>query len=128
MIQRIITLFTICFLAFACKQSSHFEKALDPLEAGRNYLEGIQQGDFNKAHFYIVNNAGNESKFKATSDLYYSLDKEGRQQMRQAAIQINEIANIDPKTVLINYQLSFEGKANSLKVIETQEGWKVDLN
>ena len=47
--------------------------------------------------------------------------------MRLAAIQINEIANIDPKTVLINYQLSIEGQPSSLKVIETQDGWKVDL-
>ena len=47
--------------------------------------------------------------------------------MRLAAIQINEIANVDPKTVLINYQLSFEGHPSSLKVLETQDGWKVDL-
>jgi hypothetical protein len=122
-----LALFSFLIFGTGCKESAPFEKALDPLDAGRNYLEGVQQGDFKKAHFYILNDSSNETTFNKVLNQYHSLDKEGRQQMRLAAIQINEIANIDPKTVLINYQLSIEGHPSSLKVIETQDGWKVDL-
>ena len=58
---------------------------------------------------------------------YFSLDKEGRQQLRTAVIQINEVSAIDSSTTIINYQNSLDQKAHKLKVIQTPEGWKVDL-
>jgi hypothetical protein len=65
--------------------------------------------------------------FEQITKNYYALDKEGRQQLRQASIQINEISAIDTSNSVINYQNSFEKVAHKLKVIQTKEGWKVDL-
>ena len=58
-----IMLLSSILIGVACKENNHFEKALDPLEAGRKYFEGVQQGDFKKAHFYIINDTANETAF-----------------------------------------------------------------
>ena len=75
----------------------------------------------------MVSDPENESYFKKMSDSYFSLDKEGRQQLRQASIQINEVSAIDSTITIINYQTSQDTKAHKIKVMQTPEGWKVDL-
>ena len=42
---------------------------------------------------------------KKMSDSYFSLDKEGRQQLRQASIQINEVSAIDSTITIINLKI-----------------------
>jgi hypothetical protein len=122
-----------CFVLFAfaaisgCSNRPAYEKAVDPLEGGRGFIENLQQGDVKKAHFYIVADSENEAYFKELSERYLRLDKEGRMQMRQASLQINEVKAIDPHTTIIDYENSFEHIPQKLKVVETPEGWKVDL-
>ena len=58
---------------------------------------------------------------------YFLLDKEGRQQLRLASIQINEIRSIDPTHTSFDYQNSLDKIAQKMMVVSTPEGWKVDL-
>lgn len=127
MFKKIPLVFMIASFLFACKTGEAYEKAQDPLECGRYFIENLQQGDIKKAHFYMKSDAENESYFKEMSNSYFNLDKEGRQQLRQASIQINEVSAIDSNITIINYQTSQDSKAHKLKVIQTPEGWKVDL-
>jgi hypothetical protein len=64
---------------------------------------------------------------KTISNTYFTLDKEGRQQLRQASIQINEVRAIDSSETIISYQSSMDTIPHQLKVISTPNGWKVDL-
>lgn len=127
MFKKIPLVFIVAFFLWSCQTGEQYEKALDPLEGGRNFIENLQQGDIKKAHFYMVSDPENESYFKKMSDSYFSLDKEGRQQLRQASIQINEVSAIDSTITIINYQTSHDTKAHKIKVMQTPEGWKVDL-
>lgn len=111
----------------ACQQSPDFEKATNALDGGRYFIESCLQGEFKKARFYLLEDNANQSHFEQISKNYYQLDKEGRQQLRQASIQINEINAIDTSNTIIYYQNSFEKIAHKLKVQQTKDGWKVDL-
>jgi hypothetical protein len=53
------------------------------------------QGNFKKAKFYVLEDAENLALFEKMANNYYGLDKEGRQQIRLASIQINEIIKED---------------------------------
>jgi hypothetical protein len=55
------------------------------------------------------------------------LDKEGRQQLRQASIQINEIRSIDDTHSSFDYQNSLDKIAQKMMIVSTPDGWKVDL-
>lgn len=127
MFKKIPLFFIIATLLLSCQSGQEFEKAVDPLEGGRNFIESLQQGDIKKAHFYMVSDPENEAHFKKMSDKYFNLDKEGRQLLRQASIQINEVSAIDSTITIINYQTSQDPTAHKLKVVATPEGWKVDL-
>ncbi len=127
MFKKIPLFFIIVTLLISCQTGEQFEKAIDPLEGGRNFIENLQQGDIKKAHFYMISDPENEAHFKKMSDSYFSLDKEGRQQLRQASIQINEVSAIDSTITIINYQTSQDPNSHKLKVVSTTDGWKVDL-
>lgn len=127
MFKKIPLFFIMATLLISCQNGEAFEKAADPLEGGRNFIENLLQGDIKKAHFYMISDSQNEAFFKKMSDSYFSLDKEGRQQLRQSSIQINEVSAIDSNITIINYQTSQDPTPHKLKVIQTPEGWKVDL-
>lgn len=100
---------------------------MNPLDGGRYFIENAMQGEFKKAKNYLLNTPENTAYFEKMATRYFSLDKEGRQQLRQASIQINEVSAVDSTMTIINYQNSYDKKAHKLKVIETPDGWKVDL-
>ncbi len=127
MFKKIPLFFMLATILWSCQSAESFEKAVDPLDGGRNFIENLLQGDIKKAHFYMKADPENESYFKKLSTNYFSLDKEGRQQLRQASIQINEVSAVDSNTSIIYYQTSNDPSSRKLKVIQTPDGWKVDL-
>lgn len=127
MFKKIPLFFIIASIILSCQNGAPYEKALDPLEGGRNFIEQLHQGDIKKAHFYMIADKENEAYFKKMSDAYFSLDKEGRQQLRQASIQINEVSAVDSTITIIHYQTSQDPTSRKLKVVATPDGWKVDL-
>jgi hypothetical protein len=127
MIKKLFTLLFASIFLLSCQQQPDFEIASSPLDGGRYFIESCLQGEFRKAKFYLVSDSTNQGHFEQISKSYYELDKEGRQQLRQASIQINEISAIDSSNSVINYQNSFEKVVHKLKVTQTKEGWKVDL-
>jgi hypothetical protein len=127
MIKKLFTLLFASIFLLSCQQQPDFEIASSPLDGGRYFIESCLQGEFRKAKFYLVSDSTNQGHFEQITKNYYELDKEGRQQLRQASIQINEISAIDSSNSVINYQNSFEKVVHKLKVTQTKEGWKVDL-
>ena len=127
MIKKLFTLVFASISLLSCQQQPDFEIASSPLDGGRYFIESCLQGEFRKAKFYLLLDSTNQGHFEQISKSYYELDKEGRQQLRQASIQINDISAIDSSNSVINYQNSFEKVVHKLKVTQTKEGWKVDL-
>jgi len=112
---------------WGCQQQPAFELADNPLDGGRYFIESCLHGEFKKARFYLLEEHMNQTQIEGISKHYYTLDKEGRQQLRQASIQINNINTIDSNTSIIYYQNSFDKEAKKIKVLRTEKGWKVDL-
>ena len=127
MIKKLFTLLFASIFLLSCQQQPDFEIASSPLDGGRYFIESCLQGEFRKAKFYLLLDSANQGHFEQITKNYYELDKEGRQQLRQASIQINDISAIDSSNSVINYQNSFEKVVHKLKVTQTKEGWKVDL-
>jgi hypothetical protein len=111
----------------SCSDNASKNLADNALDGGRYFLENCNQGDFKKANLYLLDNPENQSYFKGISLKYFDLDKEGRQQLRQASIQINEVRAIDSNQSIISYQSSMDKIPRQLKVVNSKNGWKVDL-
>jgi hypothetical protein len=127
-IKATLVLF-IGFLAIvsSCNMGVDEMKADNALDGGRYYIENCMKGDFKIAKKYLLASPQNQAIFDSLSAQYFLLDKEGRQQLRQASIQINEIRSIDSTHSSFDYQNSLDKIAQKMMVVSTPEGWKVDL-
>ena len=126
LLQKIKYLFLALFI-WQCSPSDQYEKADNPLDGGRYFIENSLKGDFKKAKFYVLEDPQNMTIFENIATSYFGLDKEGRQQLRLASIQINEITAVDSTLSILNYQNTYDNQVRKLKIIATPDGWKVDL-
>jgi len=117
----------LLFIVIACNNSTDEMKADNALDGGRYFIENCMQGDFSKAKNYLLISPKNQAIFDSLSAHYFLLDKEGRQQLRLASIQINEIRSIDPTHSSFDYQISLDKVAQKMIIVSTPDGWKVDL-
>ena len=118
----------IAILLTACNgKEQDYRKAENALDAGREYIQSCLQGDFLKAAFYLVPNEKNSQILKELEKSYREKDKEGRQQFRLASININEVTDINPSTIVIKYSNSFDKLPQAIQVVKKNDTWLVDL-
>lgn len=127
MLKKLIPYLFIAIAIASCNSQGTSQQADNAIDGGRNFIENYMKGDMKTAKFFVVESAENKAYFEQLINEYFGLDKEGRMQLRQASLQINEIKSMNDQTTVIYYQNSFDKKPRWLKVISTNQGWKVDL-
>ena len=125
--KKLIFLASLFMVILSCQSKNQVEIADNPLDGGRYFIEYYLQGDMIKAAQYLLVDAKNEAYFDQQRKDYFALDKEGRSQLRQASIQINEVKTLDTNTSVIYYQFSTDTLHRWIKVVNSPNGWKVDL-
>lgn len=116
-------------LFFLSCSSNHIEylKAENAFDAGREFIDGTLKGDFKKASFYMLNDSTNQG-FLAVQEKDFRLkDKEGRQQLRTASINIQQVEDLDSTVSIIHYNNSYDKIEQSVKVIKQNNTWLVDF-
>ena len=125
--KKIIWLFIL--IAASCNgKQQDYRKADDALDAGREYINAILQGDFSKAAFYTLSDEKNQSILKGLEKSYREKDKEGRQQLRTSSININEVKEINDSNARIYYSNSFDKQPHILSITKQKDTWLVDLS
>lgn len=117
------------FLIVFCSCSRHkvgFLPAETGLDAGREFIDGCLKGDFMKARYYMLADNANEGFLSATEASYREADKEGRQQLRTASINIKELNELNDSTVQLHYSNTVDTTGKWLYIIRQEDGWKVD--
>ncbi len=127
MLKNLILSICLFIIVTSCNNSSPAERADNPLDGGRYFIENYMQGDMKKAHEYLLLDAKNQAYFEQMTKAYFALDKEGRTLLRQASIQINEVKTINDQTAAIIYSNSHDKIQKWVKVVASPNGWKVDL-
>lgn len=114
-------------LLFSCGgKEKAYTKAGDALDAGREYLRACMEGDFDKAAFFMVPDEKNKQVLKEVEANYRAKDKEGRQQLRTASININAIRNLPDSITRIEYSYSFDKLPQVVIVVKHNGDWLVD--
>lgn len=101
--------------------------AENALDAGREFIDACLKGDFSKAKFYMLDDSTNSGHLNRAETKFRNLDKEGRQQLRTASINISEVSDIDTTQTIIYYSNSFDQQPLKIKVIKQKEEWLVDF-
>jgi len=127
MLKNLILYCSLILAITSCNTNNQSEKADNPLDGGRYFIENFMQGEMKKAHQYMLIDPQNQAYFDQMTKDYFALDKEGRMQLRQASLQIDEVKTINTNTSTILYRNSHDKAPRWLKVVLTPDGWKVDL-
>ncbi|MEY2902946.1 MAG: hypothetical protein RLY89_2052 [Bacteroidota bacterium] len=122
-------LFYCLIFVLACSCSSK-QAVLLPAEnafdAGREFIDANLKGDFQKAAFYMVADEKNKEFLAVAEKEYRQKDKEGRQELRTASINLEKVEDLDQAQSIIYFSNSFDKKPQKIKVIKTNQGWLVD--
>ncbi len=122
-------LFIFLFVFFIACHSNQFNytKAENAFDAGREFIDGSLKGDFKKSAFYMLNDTSNQQLLSVQEKEFRLKDKEGRQQLRTASINIQQIEETDSITNIIHYNNSFDKIEHTLKVVKLNNNWRVDF-
>jgi hypothetical protein len=123
---------TILFLSilFTACSGGHqdYKTAENAFDAGREFINACQQGDFVKAAFYMSVGEKNTEKLKETEKQYREKDRDGRQQLRSASLNIHEVKDLNDTTTMIYYSYSFDNKPQVLEVVKQNGNWLVNFS
>ena len=117
----------IFYCAVLCGCNQKYSKAENALDAGREFIDGCLKGDFDKAGYYMLDDAQNKKLLLEQKRNYDGKSKQEKQEYSQASIIINEDATINDSTHIINYQNSYDRIGRKVKVILHNDTWLVDF-
>ncbi len=107
-----------------CSTQQSLSPADNALDAGREFIDAQLKGDFERAAFYMLDDAKQQAWLKTEEENYRKLDRGGRQQSREASINIASVQEKHVDTTLIQYSYSFDTTPKTLMVIKVNQEWK----
>jgi hypothetical protein len=115
----------------ACNSTTTNETYVQPedaLDAGSRFITACNKGNFVIAKQYVFNSSLNMAVIDSIEQAYRSLDRDAREQLRNASINIANI-KIDStsKATLIRYSNSYKKQVNILPITNKNDIWQVDF-
>lgn len=121
----IYVLLSLIFVSWGC--TSKYEKADDPLEAAREFISGCLSGDIERASFFMVDDAENNSQLLKIKRDFDAKSLNEKSEFANASIIINEDAALNDTIHIINFQNSFDNIGRKVKVVKRNGSWLVDF-
>jgi len=123
-------LFFLILLAaiFSCNEPEGFKEAEDPLDAGREFVRAVLDGNYEKAVLYIEDNQEDKDLFERYKKYMKNQPKKEKLQLKSSSIIINKVENLSDTASIINFSNSYSMKPMELKVIQKNKKWRVDFS
>lgn len=128
--KKSFLLYFVFFLsvAFSCNTPEGFIEPEDPLDAGREFLRAVLDGDYEKANLYLSKDPEDQELFKRYQSYMKKAPKTEKLQLKSSSIVINKVESLSDSVTLINYSNSYTMKPTDLKIIRVGTSWKVDFS
>ncbi|MDP3394058.1 hypothetical protein [Sediminibacterium sp.] len=115
-------------LIAACSSpTKNFTPAENGLDAGREFIDACLKGDFSRAAFYMVDDEKNKQLLLTKESAYRERDKEGRQELRLASINIKEVSEPNDSTVILYHSNSLDTSSKQTIIVKRNNIWLVDF-
>lgn len=120
--------FLFCLLILTTSCNSGFEEPETPIEAGREFINAVYNGNFKKANKLIVQDKENKALLKETFEKdFRSRGGFEKDALSKASIQIRDIQTEDSTHTQIRFDNAYFSCQSDL-VIEKKEGlWRINL-
>ena len=130
MINKIFIVISGCLLFFfsSCNQPEGFVEPEDPLDAGREFVRAVLNGDFEKASLYVCDNEEDKEIFERYEVYMKKQPRTERLNLKSASIIINKVEKLNDSVTIINFSNSHTMKPTDLKILKQDKAWKVDFS
>ncbi|MBS1627050.1 MAG: DUF4878 domain-containing protein [Bacteroidetes bacterium] len=118
----------LLIISISCNNKKTYTPAENAIDAGREFIDGCLKGNFDKANFYLLHNATNDSIFTKLKEAYQQKNNTEKQQLQTASITILKVEEISANITIITYSNSFSNTTSVLKIIKNNTGWLIDAN
>ena len=115
-------------LIFACNNPAGFRKPEDALDAGREFIRAVLDGDYKKAEYYVLPDEDDIRLFARYRDYMKKRPAEERDGLKSASIIINKVEAVSDTVSIINYAKSFSRKPMEIKVVKADGEWWIDFS
>jgi hypothetical protein len=124
---RILSLFAVLLFA-SCQEPEGFTDPEDPLDAGRDFVRAVLDGDFEKASIYVSDNEEDKEIFERYENYMKKQPRSERLNLKSASIIVNKVEKLNDSVTIINFSNSHTMKPTDLKVVKQDNSWKVDFS
>jgi hypothetical protein len=122
-------LFLILLMGFfSCNQPEGFKEAEDPLDAGREFVRAVLDGNYEKAVLYIEDNQEDKDLFERYKQYMNNQPKKEKLQLKSSSIIINKVENLSDTVSIVNFSNSYSMKPTELKIVQKNKKWLVDFS
>ena len=125
--RKIIVLFFLTALMTDGCNPSGFKKPEDGLDAGREFIRAVLDGDYKKGELYVLPDEEDMRIYKRYTDYMKKRSREELQGLKEASIIVNKIEPVSDSVQIINYANSYSKKPMDIKVVKQDGQWWVDF-
>ena len=126
--RQFISIILLLLTISSCKQPEGFKEAEDPMDAGREFLRAVLDGDFEKASLYLLDNPEDKELFDRYKTYMKNQPQKEKLNLKSASIIINNIQRLNDSVSLINYSNSYSMKPANLRVVLSEKKWRIDFS
>lgn len=117
----------LLFVVACSSPAKNFTPAENGLDAGREFIDACLKGDFSKAAFYMLDDDKNKQLLLTVEAAYREKDKEGRQELRSASINIKEVSEPNDSTVILYHSNSLDTTSKQTIIVKRNNIWLVNF-
>lgn len=128
LLARLLISLLVTWLGLGCNQPEGFKQPEDPLDAGREFIQSILYGDFQKAALHINKDQEDQALFQLYQQYMKKQPQKERLLLKSSSIIIYSSKRVNDTVTLINFANSHSKKPMDLKVIREDNTWKVDFS
>jgi hypothetical protein len=122
-------LFLILLMGFiSCNQPEGFKEAEDPIDAGREFVRAVLDGNYEKAVLYIEDNQEDKDLFERYKQYMNNQPRKEKLQLKSSSIIINKVENLSDSVSIVNFSNSYSMKPTELKIVQKNKKWVVDFS
>ena len=112
-------------LLAGCSEPEGYKKPEDGLDAAREFVRAVLDGNFSKAEMYVLEEEEDRQLFNRYREYMKKQPQKERLGLRSAIILINKVESPNDS---VTYSNSFHKKPTELQVVRKNEDWKVDFS
>jgi hypothetical protein len=118
----------LAILIISCNNPAGFSKPEDGLDAGREFIRAVLDGDYKKGELYVIPEEEDIRLYKRYTE--YMRKRSGTEliELKQASIIINKVEESGDTLQIINYSNSYTKEPIDIKVVKKDGEWWVDFS